>query len=302
MQTGLEKYNTAIASGKTIEEAAKEMWDEMNSKEGYEAALKGLGGSGVAIVTGKAAKAIYKSVGPSTQQKVEPLAKKAEVLATELGNPALSTEQANQIEDEIANVTNEIKDQAVNDFETKINLPNEIRVDVDRLEVEVDMLQSEIDKKESLLNTPGISNEARALLSSEVSELKARQTEAVNGITAILDVNRKPILQKFTSPTDEAYGTVNRNDGKGLVTLTKEEFLKESGASGISKGMEEVPAVEVGGVGVVTEGGEQVTGGEVVPAVGEEVVAEKEGVDAEKDIDAKKADIEKRRQEEQILI
>jgi predicted nucleotidyltransferase len=34
-------------------------------------------------------------------------------------------------------------------------------------------------------------------------------------------------LQKFTSPTEDNYGTINRNDGKGIVTLTKEEYLNE---------------------------------------------------------------------------
>lgn len=263
IQTGLETYNTAIASGKDPVQAGEEMWDKMNSKEGYEAALKGLGGSAVSIATGKAAKAIYNSVGPSTQKIVEPMAKKAEVLAAELENPALTTEQANQIEDEITVVTNEIKDQAVSDFETKINLPDEIRVDVDRLEVEADMLQSEIDKKESLLANPSISNDARALLSGEVSELKAKKMAAVTGIEDILNANRKPVLQKFTSPTDEMYGTVNRNDGKGLVTLTKEEFLKESGDSGIQEPVASVEEkIEVTGPSEVAGEPGQVAGQE----------------------------------------
>lgn len=34
-------------------------------------------------------------------------------------------------------------------------------------------------------------------------------------------------LQRFTSPTEDNYGTINRNDGKGIVTLTKEEYLNE---------------------------------------------------------------------------
>jgi len=34
-------------------------------------------------------------------------------------------------------------------------------------------------------------------------------------------------LQKFTSPTEDNYGSINRNDGKGIVTLTKEEYLNE---------------------------------------------------------------------------
>jgi hypothetical protein len=34
-------------------------------------------------------------------------------------------------------------------------------------------------------------------------------------------------LKKNTSPTNEKYGTINRNDGKGVVNLTKEEFEAE---------------------------------------------------------------------------
>lgn len=56
---------------------------------------------------------------------------------------------------------------------------------------------------------------------------------------------QKPTLTKFTSPTNEKYGTVNRNDGKGEVTLTKEEFLREQGAiSGVQEGVEGVPSAE----------------------------------------------------------
>jgi hypothetical protein len=36
-------------------------------------------------------------------------------------------------------------------------------------------------------------------------------------------------LKKNTSPTNEKYGTINRNDGKGIVDLTKEEYLKKEG-------------------------------------------------------------------------
>jgi GNAT superfamily N-acetyltransferase len=59
--------------------------------------------------------------------------------------------------------------------------------------------------------------------------------EKINAINDELVVMATPIeLQKNTSQTDEKYGTINRNDGKGVVDLTKEEYLKEEGSTALS--------------------------------------------------------------------
>jgi len=52
--------------------------------------------------------------------------------------------------------------------------------------------------------------------------------EKINAINDELVVMATPVeLKKNTSPTNEKYGTINRNDGKGVVNLTKEEFEAE---------------------------------------------------------------------------
>jgi len=75
-------------------------------------------------------------------------------------------------------------------------------------------------------------------------------------------------LKKNTSSTPSNYGTINRNDGKGVVNLTKEEFEAEQ-------------------ANMQPKADEQVT----PTAEGEQVPKTKE------EIDAKKADIERRKQD-----
>jgi GNAT superfamily N-acetyltransferase len=108
--------------------------------------------------------------------------------------------------------------------------------------------------------------------------------EKINAINDELVVMATPVeLKKNTSPTNEKYGTINRNDGKGVVDLTKEEYLREEGKlAGVEEQLNEQEDVEV-----VPTPAEEVKGVvEAAPLKGEntrggtweEVIINKDGV------------------------
>lgn len=276
LQTGAETYNEAVGQGQTPEQAAVTMWDKMNSREGYEAALKGIAGSGASIVTGKAAKRIWKSMNPSSQRNIQPVVERAAALGSEVENPTITNEQAADLESQVESLTEQVTAQAVSDFEAVQNMPDDVRVNVDVLEVQAGNIEAEIEKKNKLLENPTISEQARGIIQEEVKVLGEQREKLISDIGNIVENYRKPIMQVFTSPTDERYGFINRGDGNGIVTLTKEEYLRESGDSGIQEpmaaGEEKVAATGV--TEVAAEPGQvvgQVSGQEPGQKVGQEV-------------------------------
>ena len=86
-----------------------------------------------------------------------------------------------------------------------------------------------------------------------------------------------PVLEKYTSSTDEKYGYIDRGDGKGKIELTKEQYEQEKAKQENGEPMPE----RVSSIRTEGEGGKEST-----------------ELRAEEEIAAKKADIEKRRQEE----
>ena len=75
------------------------------------------------------------------------------------------------------------------------------------------------------------------------------------------------VLTKNTSPTSEKYGTINRNDGKGVVDLTKEEYEAEQAKMQPKVDEQVTPTAEV----------------EQAPKTKEEIVAEIERLKKEKE-------------------
>jgi hypothetical protein len=76
------------------------------------------------------------------------------------------------------------------------------------------------DEIEQIIDDKNFDARAEYELNLEAEELGKPQEEKQE--TAV-----STTLKKNTSPTNEKYGTVNRNDGKGIVDLTKEEYLKD---------------------------------------------------------------------------
>jgi hypothetical protein len=88
-------------------------------------------------------------------------------------------------------------------------------------------------------NITSDSNKQRAFeLLNEKSELSKKEKSLVgdrveqidNELSSIAEKEKtvkEPTLKINSTPTDKDYGTVNRHDGKGLVKLTKEEYLAE---------------------------------------------------------------------------
>ena len=95
----------------------------------------------------------------------------------------------------------------------------------------INSIQDEI---EGIIDDKEFDKRMEAELNAEAQEL-IKEEEA-----------SQPILKKNTSPTNEKYGTINRNDGKGVVDLTKEEYLREEGKlAGVEEQLNEQEDVDI---------------------------------------------------------
>ena len=83
----------------------------------------------------------------------------------------------------------------------------------------INEIQSQI---ETIIDDKDFDKNEEKKFRSEMEEMVRMFNESVKS-----KPKKETQLQKFTSPTEDNYGTINRNDGKGIVTLTKEEYLNE---------------------------------------------------------------------------
>jgi len=108
------------------------------------------------------------------------------------------------------------------------------------------------DEVEAIIDDENFDKRAEYELNLEAENLDKQQQE--KPATAEGEV----VLTKNTSPTNDKYGTINRNDGKGVVDLTKEEFEAEQAKMQPKVDEQVTPIAE----------------GEQVPKTKEEIVAE----------------------------
>jgi len=249
LQTGMETYNKALGQGLSEIEAGKMAWETMTSEEGLEAALKGAAGSGAAIVGGKAAKSLWAGIKGSKKDALKADLDKVQTLAAERENPDLDESTIEAIDKEINNTTAIIQQAAVENAKQRFNLTEENSNLVSKIELEQDAINDEIESKQTLVDNPNLKPETKAILQSEITALEVKKMELATQVDEVVKNNAPIILKKNTSPTDEKYGTVNRNDGKGVVDLTKEEFLKEQGIpeTTIEAPTVEAAVIEIGG-------------------------------------------------------
>ena len=97
----------------------------------------------------------------------------------------------------------------------------------------ISAIQDEIEK---IVDDKNFDARAEYELNLEAEELGKPQEEKQ-------ETSVNPTLQKNTSSTPERWGTINRNDGKGIIDLTKEEFEAEQ-AKMQQEAEETAPAVE----------------------------------------------------------
>ena len=74
------------------------------------------------------------------------------------------------------------------------------------------------------------SAKTRPLTIAQINDFMGQMEKDITMLENYKEEQRKSIertLEKNTSPTNENYGTINRNDGNGVVSLTKEEFEAE---------------------------------------------------------------------------
>lgn len=226
LQTGAEEYNKAIASGMNAEQAGEVALSKMLSEEGREAALKGAAGSGVSIATGRAAKSLY-GMAKSNRDKLYQDLAKVETLARERANPNLSSEALSSIDREINNTTANMQKEVLDQLNRRANLTEENASLVEGIEANVKTISDDIESKKLLSEDPSLSDDAKIIIDLEIADLEAKRLDLAAQSEEIIK-NNKPIeLKKNTSPTSDKYGTINRNDGKGVLDLTKEEFEAE---------------------------------------------------------------------------
>jgi hypothetical protein len=226
LQTGAEEYNKAIARGMNAEQAGEAALSKMLSEEGREAALKGAAGSGVSIATGRAAKSLY-SISKSNRDKLYQDLAKVETLARERANPNLSSEALASIDREINNTTANMQKEVLDQLNRRANLTEENASLVEGIEANVKTISDDIESKKLLSEDPSLSDDAKIIIDLEIADLEAKRLDLAAQSEEIIKNNRPVTLTKNTSPTDEKYGTINRNDGKGVVDLTKEEYEAE---------------------------------------------------------------------------
>ena len=226
LQTGAEEYNKAIARGMNVEQAGEAALSKMLSEEGREAALKGAAGSGVSIATGRAAKSLY-GMAKSNRDKLYQDLAKVETLARERANPNLSSEALASIDREINNTTANMQKEVLDQLNRRANLTEENASLVEGIEANVKTISDDIESKKLLSEDPSLSDDAKIIIDLEIADLEAKRLDLAAQSEEIIKNNRPVVLTKNTSPTNEKYGTVNRNDGKGVVDLTKEEYDNE---------------------------------------------------------------------------
>ena len=226
LQTGAEEYNKAIASGMNAEQAGEAALSKMLSEEGREAALKGAGGSGVSIATGRAAKSLY-GMAKSNRDKLYQDLAKVETLARERANPNLRSEALASIDREINNTTANMQKEVLDQLNRRANLTEENASLVEGIEANVKTISDDIESKKLLSEDPSLSDDAKIIIDLEIADLEAKRLDLAAQSEEIIKNNRPIELKKNTSPTNEKYGTINRNDGKGIVDLTKEEYDNE---------------------------------------------------------------------------
>jgi hypothetical protein len=227
VQTGLEEYNTALGKGMSAIDAGKIAWDTMTSEKGLEAALKGAAGSGVSIATGKAAKTLWSGLSSKRKNELKADLNKVQTLVAEKENPDLDENVVSIIDREINNTTANLQQAALQDVKERFNLTEENSNLVSKIEFEQSAIDDEIESKQSLVDNPALSPEAKSLLQTEITMLEAKKNELSFQVDEVIKNNAPVTLQKNTSRTPEKYGTINRNDGKGIIDLTKEEFEAE---------------------------------------------------------------------------
>jgi len=234
VQAGLESANNSLAEGKTAEEAAKDAINTMTSEQGLEAALKGLVGSAGSVAAGKAAVSLYKVASDKTKQALAPEMDKVQTLVAEKENPNIDDATKAVLDTEIEAATNNIYQSVKEGIVNDLNISDEADSEIQKLDVQQSNLINDYETKKALLDNPNLSEATKAIIASELIKLEAQITQLDTDKDLIFETDKlkrlaEPILKKNTSPTNEKYGTVNRNDGKGIVDLTKEEYLKEEG-------------------------------------------------------------------------
>lgn len=161
VQTGLEKGNTSVASGKDALDATWDAVKEMFSKKGLEAYLMGVVGSGGAAGLGRIAKGI---TNPKNKAKVEEDVNTINRFTEEIVNPDASPATKafveKQIRAKVADVASTI-DEDVESVE---------KFGADQKQAITD-LQGQIEQAEQVISDPSLTPETKLLAEEELTTL-----------------------------------------------------------------------------------------------------------------------------------
>ena len=258
LQTGMEVINTSLAEGKPLPQAVEESVKTLFSKKGAESYLMGAIASGAAIGGGRILKGLFSD---KSKKKASEAIQSIEQQQEELSNPELSNESRVFIFENIKNNVKQLVDSVDEDVDTAEGLSAEQRKNIT-------ILNDKISSLEVVANDPAASEET-----------KSRALESIKGIQETIDdiTSKKveaPAIEQPTFDTEESIGEEVRESNRKFQAGEIDQATWEQEQKDLNKRAENIiPVPEEAEIGKP-----------------EEVVSE--------DVEAKKAEIEKRRQEE----
>jgi hypothetical protein len=258
LQTGMEVVNTSLAEGKPLPQAVEESVKTLFSKKGAESYLMGAIASGAAIGGGRILKGLFSD---KSKKKASEAIQSIEQQQEELSNPELSNESRVFIWDNIQNNVTQLVSAVDEDVDTAEGLSAEQRKNIT-------ILNDKISSLEVVANDPAASEETK---SRALESIKGIQ-ETINDITS--KKSEAPTIEQPTFDTEESIGEEVRESNRKFQAGEIDQATWEQEQKDLNKRAENIiPVPEDAEIGKP-----------------EEVVSE--------DVEAKKADIEKRRQEE----
>lgn len=204
LQTGLEEANRALGAGKSLEDASKQMWNKMKSKEGLESYLQGVAGAAGAGALGRVGKSL---ISPKAKMSFNEEVAKVDMMEMDLRNPEIDEATKETIASEVDKSIGNMADIIEEDNKAEEKLTPEQRVEAVKVNENIDELQTIIDN-------PNVSESTKKVIQEQIDELNKRaETLAPETTTEIVST---PIKKSSDTQIDDV---VELEDGKkGKVT------------------------------------------------------------------------------------
>lgn len=204
LQTGLEEANRSLGSGKSLEDASKQMWKKMWSKDGLESYLQGVAGSVGAGALGRVGKSL---ISPKAKTSFNEEVAKVDMMEMDLRNPEIDDTTKETIASEVNKSIGNMADIIEEDNKNEENLTPEQRVEAVRVNENIDEFQAIIDN-------PNVSERTKEIIQGQIDELN-KQAESIKP-EKTPEIVSTPIKKSSDAQIDDV---IELEDGKkGKVT------------------------------------------------------------------------------------